>query len=174
MSGPTPECTIIKKRITVNSELEIKGSLQLPLLVVYPDTLFPGMGLSSLVCRYTCKIGCLKSFVAPLLLFLSLYFLFSLYSIGNVLRWLRHLELTLWCSAALFLPTARPCWFKAKKLDWSNRDPLGDWSLWNPDCPFLGCSLQQQCVLPRRHPLLCHFLHYTMQVNSCFGLRLKF
>lgn len=70
-----------------------------------------------------------EHFVVPLLSFLSLHFLFSLYSVRNMLQWLMYLELTLWSCAAFSLLVARPHWFKAKNQGWSYRDPLGDSSL---------------------------------------------
>ena len=79
--------------------------------------------------KYICIKGYIKILATPLLSLLSLYFLLSLYSIRNILRWLTHSELIFWNSVTFSLPMAKPHWFKAKKVGWSYRDPLGDSSL---------------------------------------------
>ena len=79
--------------------------------------------------KYICRKNYIKILATPLLSLLSLYFLLSLYSLRNILRWLTHSELIFWSGVTFSLPMAKPHWFKAKKVGWSYRDPLGDSSL---------------------------------------------
>lgn len=101
-----------KKTCTQLTQLKNKGSFRLFVRGLSRHLFFPEWYFQFLL--------------SPCFHYSVFVFFFSLYCVRNMLRWLMHLELTLWSSAAFSLPVARPRWFKAKKPGWSYRAPLGD------------------------------------------------